>query len=206
MSSINWTIGYSFSLYVLFVLLPLVPAVLIFWLFPDGKVSVTGPFQGLTVNATGAFAAYIIVGLLGFFIIRQIEIQINYTRDYPVQGVVVGLGPSQAIYSDRFYSRSITDPQAINQTHEFHFVVVFDHPVVGKEKIGVDYFEGGEPSGFGEKPPPAQRLSIELVPNHSLQHFSLVRDGKNVRLVNEEEASAKKETPRDFEIAQAEER
>jgi hypothetical protein len=202
--SIDSTVGYSFSLYVLFVLLPLVPAVLIFWLFPESKVAVTGPLQGLTVNATGAFAAYIITGLLGFFIVRQIEVQINYTRNYPIQGVVVGLGPSQAIYSDRFYSRSFTDPQAIDQTHEFHFVVVFDHPVLGKEKIGVDYFEGGPPSGLGEKPPPAQRLSIDLVPNHSLQHFSVVRDGGHIQLINEEEASAKKEIPTDFEIAQEE--
>jgi len=199
----NWTVVYSFSLYVVFVLLPLVPAVLIFWLFPDEKVAVTGPLEGLTINATGAFAAYIITGLLGFFIVRQIEVQINYTRDYPVRGIVVGLGPTEAIYSDRFYSRSFSDPQAINQTHQFQFVVVFDHPVVTKEKVNVDYFDS-PPSGFGSKPVPKE-LVIELAPNRPLQYFKLLRDGGNLQVVSEEQGNARNQASQEFEIARGEE-
>lgn len=43
------------------VLLPLIPAVLIYWLFPKATVAVSGPLANLTVKASGAFAAYLIV-------------------------------------------------------------------------------------------------------------------------------------------------
>jgi hypothetical protein len=51
----------SAGAYTLWVLLPLVPAVLIYWLFPSTAVAVSGPFANLTVRASGAFAAYLIV-------------------------------------------------------------------------------------------------------------------------------------------------
>jgi hypothetical protein len=46
---------------VFWVLLPLIPAVLIYRLFPDTSVAISGPLAGLTVRATGAFAGYLIV-------------------------------------------------------------------------------------------------------------------------------------------------
>ena len=49
----------SMFLYILFVLVPLIPACIIYRMFPDTKVSISGPFQNLTLNASGAFAAYI---------------------------------------------------------------------------------------------------------------------------------------------------
>jgi hypothetical protein len=45
-------------------LLPLVPAWLTFKITPDQKLGLRGPLQGLTLNATGAFAAYLVVFLL----------------------------------------------------------------------------------------------------------------------------------------------
>jgi hypothetical protein len=45
----------------LWVVLPLIPAVLIYWLFPGTTVAASGPLHGLTVKASGAFAAYLIV-------------------------------------------------------------------------------------------------------------------------------------------------
>jgi hypothetical protein len=48
----------------LWVLLPLIPAVLIYRLFPDTPISVTGILQGLKINAGGAFAGYLIVLLV----------------------------------------------------------------------------------------------------------------------------------------------
>src|SRR5204863_7131339 len=91
---------YSFCLYVLYVLLPLIPAILIFRLFPETKVTVSGPLQNLTVNATGAFAAYVVTVALGFFLVSNVEAQIGYSRHYPVEGVIVDLGQNQVIDSD----------------------------------------------------------------------------------------------------------
>jgi hypothetical protein len=47
------------------VVLPLIPSVLIYWLFPNANVSIKGIFvPGLTIKAGGAFAAYLTVLLV----------------------------------------------------------------------------------------------------------------------------------------------
>lgn len=57
-------------LYLLFVLLPLVPAVIIYRIFPETKVAVKGPLGQLGLNTSGAFAAYVTVCVLGFFLVQ----------------------------------------------------------------------------------------------------------------------------------------
>jgi hypothetical protein len=57
------------GLFTTWVLLPLVPAVLIYRLFPDNVVTASGPFAGLTVKTSGAFAAYLIVFAATYFAI-----------------------------------------------------------------------------------------------------------------------------------------
>lgn len=61
----------SFALYFLYVLLPMIPAILIYRLFPDTKVSLKGPLSKLTMKSTGAFAAYVITVILGFFLVKN---------------------------------------------------------------------------------------------------------------------------------------
>lgn len=43
---------------------PLIPAILIYKLFPHTKLDIKGPLQGLQLNATGAFAAYLVILIL----------------------------------------------------------------------------------------------------------------------------------------------
>jgi hypothetical protein len=52
---------WQFALNAAWVLLPLVPAVLIYLIFPKTEVTAGGPFAGLTIRASGAFAVYLIV-------------------------------------------------------------------------------------------------------------------------------------------------
>ena len=52
---------WQYALNASWVLLPLVPAVLIYLIFPRTQVGLAGPFSGLTIRASGAFAAYFIV-------------------------------------------------------------------------------------------------------------------------------------------------
>jgi hypothetical protein len=52
------------AMYSLVLIGPLVPAVVTYKLFPDTTVGLSGPLSGLTVRATGAFAAYAVVFLL----------------------------------------------------------------------------------------------------------------------------------------------
>jgi hypothetical protein len=48
------------------VLLPLIPAIVIYLMFPDTRTTIGGPFSGLSVKSSGAFAAYFIVLLATF--------------------------------------------------------------------------------------------------------------------------------------------
>lgn len=48
-------------LLILITCLPLIPATLIYRLFPKTSLELKGPFKGLTLNASGAFAAYMII-------------------------------------------------------------------------------------------------------------------------------------------------
>ena len=59
--------------HILWVLLPLAPAVLIYWLFPNIPVAVSGPLSGLTVRTGGAFGAYLVVLLLTYGQLRTIN-------------------------------------------------------------------------------------------------------------------------------------
>jgi hypothetical protein len=63
----------SMLLLVLYVLVPLVPAIAIYKIFPETKVTVSGPLRDLTVKATGAFAAYIVVFVLGIILLKHIQ-------------------------------------------------------------------------------------------------------------------------------------
>jgi len=54
------------GIYVLWLLVPLIPAVLIFWLFPKTSADVSGPFAGLKLKLGGAFGAYFILCLMGY--------------------------------------------------------------------------------------------------------------------------------------------
>lgn len=61
----------SCLIYSLYVLLPMIPAVVIYRFFPDTKVALSGPFANFTMKSTGAFAAYVVVVSLGFFLIKN---------------------------------------------------------------------------------------------------------------------------------------
>jgi len=74
------TVIFSFVLYIIYVLLPMVPAMVIYKLFPDTKISTSGTLSGWKVKTTGAFAGYIITVVLGYFLIQnthQLIAQIN---------------------------------------------------------------------------------------------------------------------------------
>lgn len=67
----------SFALYILYVLIPMIPSIVIYRMFPDTKVSATGVLANLNFKTTGAFAAYVITVFLGFFLIQQTHQQIS---------------------------------------------------------------------------------------------------------------------------------
>ncbi|MBS1857423.1 MAG: hypothetical protein JST11_18790 [Acidobacteria bacterium] len=74
------------------VLAPLVPAVLIYRLFPGTGVTVSGPLSALSIRASGAFAAYVIVFLLMIPLLSKFQNTIGgFTR--PVWTVTATIVP-----------------------------------------------------------------------------------------------------------------
>ena len=183
----NAAVTYSFLLYVLYVLLPLIPAILIFKLLPESKVTVSGPLQNLTINATGAFAGYVVTVALGFFLVQNVQAQIQWTRVYPIQGVIADLDKSQAIDSDQFYSRSASnpfDPGGNFSSRDYYFVALLDHPVMKPETMWLKYWELNGTGGVGASPAP-RRVPVELLATNSPQRFRLQVHGDQVAVVHE---------------------
>lgn len=63
----------SFLLYFAFITFPLIPSVIIYKIFPDTQVGAKGLMGNLKINATGAFAAYIITSVMSFFVVQYIQ-------------------------------------------------------------------------------------------------------------------------------------
>lgn len=182
----NSAVFYSFCLYILYVLLPLVPAILTFKLFPDTAVIITGPLQGLKVNATGAFAAYVVTVVLGFFLVNYVEQQIVSSRQYAVQGVIANLGENEGFNSNEFYSRYnvAADSSGHFQVRDYSFVLLLDHPVLKPETVCVNYWGNSGPSGAGAPPAP-KSVPIVLVPTPAPQRFRIASQNGRVTIVPE---------------------
>jgi hypothetical protein len=182
----NEPVLYSFGLYILYVLLPLVPAVLIFRLFPDSKVTVSGPLQNLTLNATGAFAAYVVTVALGFFLVKNVVTQISVSRYYPYQGVIVNVGEDQDFNSDQFYVRyDIASANGQLRTKDYSFVLLMNHPVEKPETVWVQYWKLAGPSGVGPAPA-ATSVPLQLVATNSFpQRFRLLVENNQAKVVPE---------------------
>jgi hypothetical protein len=63
----------SMLMYILYVLVPLIPSVLIYKVFPKTKVTLSGPLSHLTLKASGAFAAYVIIIILCYSPVQHSE-------------------------------------------------------------------------------------------------------------------------------------
>ena len=61
----------SFALYAFYVVLPMIPSIVIYRIFPDTRVSATGILANLNFKTTGAFAAYVITVFLGYFLVQN---------------------------------------------------------------------------------------------------------------------------------------
>jgi len=77
-SSQERAVWLSFGFYLLNVLIPIIPAVIIYLVFPEGKTgsssSVEGSVGGWKIKAAGAWAAYVTTFLLGFWAINTLAI------------------------------------------------------------------------------------------------------------------------------------
>ena len=68
---------FSLAVYALYVLLPLIPSIIIYKIFPDTRVTAEGSVSNWKIRAGGAFAAYVTVVLLGHVAIAPAQEIIN---------------------------------------------------------------------------------------------------------------------------------
>jgi hypothetical protein len=82
---------WQFGLNALWVLLPLVPAVVIYLIFPKTQVSISGPLQGLTIRSSGAFAAYLIVFLATYHLLNVMNDNLGgmFRPSWTISGTVI---------------------------------------------------------------------------------------------------------------------
>ena len=181
-------IAYSFCLYIAYLLLPIIPATVIFWMFPQTKVAVSGPLQHLTFRASGAFAAYIVTASLGYWLAKNIELQIDFARHPVYYGVFVDLERNQAVQSDRMLW-NCTESTNQHAWHNCAFAVPLDSQVGHTEPVFVHYYESdpNEASGFGEKKP-TETLTFTLVPTRSYPpRYRLFRENGHLLVKPESE-------------------
>lgn len=67
----NDPVFWSVLVYILAVLVPMIPSVVIYRMFPDTKVSATGVLSNLNFKTTGAFAAYVVTVFISFIILQN---------------------------------------------------------------------------------------------------------------------------------------
>lgn len=81
---------WQYALNASWVLLPLVPAVLIYLIFPRTETSLGGPFAGLTIRSSGAFAAYFIVLLATYPLLNRMNdnIESRMRPSWTIEGSV----------------------------------------------------------------------------------------------------------------------
>ncbi|HCG78397.1 MAG TPA: hypothetical protein DE015_04210 [Oceanospirillales bacterium] len=70
----------SFALYLTYFLIPLVPSILIYKIFPSTSVVASGSFSGLKINSSGAFAAYLITLVISINALSETEARILEPR------------------------------------------------------------------------------------------------------------------------------
>lgn len=70
---------WQYALNASWVLLPLVPAVLIYLIFPKSQTSLKGPFAGLTIRSSGAFAGYFLVLLATYPLLNRLNNNLEAT-------------------------------------------------------------------------------------------------------------------------------
>lgn len=63
----------SMVVYALYVLIPLIPSILIYKMFPQTRVTAEGEINNWKIKAGGAFAAYIVVVLLGGSLLQRTQ-------------------------------------------------------------------------------------------------------------------------------------
>jgi hypothetical protein len=127
------------------VLIPLIPAFLLYKFLRSGRTSVGGPFRGLDIKLSGAFAGYflmvLVVSSFVVFLIRQKPIPIPPAYQYEVYTVQgqVELQPADTS-AERLDYRNVTlslqpPPSAVKTDGSFSFEIPVKRGQIGEPEF-----------------------------------------------------------------------
>lgn len=124
------------------VLIPLIPAFLLYKYLRSGRTSVGGPFKGLDIKLSGAFAGYflmvLVVSSFVIFLIRQKPIPPAYQYEvYTVQGQVdlQATDSSEKLDYSRFMLSLQPPPSAVKTDGTFSFEIPVKRGQVGEPEF-----------------------------------------------------------------------
>jgi hypothetical protein len=101
----------SFALYGVIFLVPLIPSILIYKIFPNTSVTTTGKLSNFKINTSGAFAAYLATVLIGIVALSGTQKQILKMKN-PVAPTWTILGNLELIDSD---GKKVNNPKMFDQ-------------------------------------------------------------------------------------------
>jgi hypothetical protein len=124
------------------ILLPIVPAVLIFKLIPGNSVVVSGPFKGLRLNLGGAFAAYFLIMLVALELENSVLRPERYER-WQVSGNI-GFQPGQGTFPSPTDGLMLVIPPrpGIDKSGHISFAIALDQNIGGlldMSQVTIDY-------------------------------------------------------------------
>jgi hypothetical protein len=163
---------FAILLLLVMVMLPLIPAVVIYRLFPNTQVAASGPFSGLTLKSSGAFSAYIIVflGMVPFVYRTYDSVAHVASPSWRIAGKLSVTGPDGKAIQDQNILKSVKvalDPSNVD--------------VVGGEfSVSVPAFDDAIPKlifDFGS-------LGSRIVDVEDRKQFPQDRDGSKIHLRN----------------------
>ena len=164
--------------YVFVLTCPLIPATLIFKTFPESQVSLSGPFSKFTMNATGAFAAYVVVFLIGLPIIKEFKGIVDAAqkptwtisgiyelKDKNQHNIESSTNPTEYFKAERLLA-SYLEPQSLSKLGggEFSLQVCGAKDALPRVWLVVNGYEGG------------------IVPTHSPESIEIDAAKHSIRL------------------------
>jgi hypothetical protein len=151
------------GVHVLWIAAPLLPAILIYWLFPSTTVAVSGPLANLTVKATGAFAAYLILFAATYWIVDRAEQTIGaFQKPYWTITAKVVLHDGD---NPNLHSNALLGTMVVGTKPEAFYTVGNDVHLEVPEAQGLPYL-------------------IFTIPHFGQAHFDLREAGKGITIDN----------------------
>ena len=117
-------------------LLPLIPAFVIFKFLPDSSIRASGLFAGLTLNTSGAFGGYFVLVLLASQLVPRSTLAVYTMETYLRVGDSAAMDPS--LWKDKVTISLQPGPFSAHSTGRLTVDLAFDPEAEPKPSLSID--------------------------------------------------------------------